>query len=719
MPRFLKIAAIALGSLLGLLLLVIAVIAATFNPNDYKDTVIKLVQEKTGRTLALPGELKLTFYPRLGAQLGKVSLSEKGAPAEFVGVDSAHVSLALLPLLGRNVVVDRVDVEGLRANIVRNADGTLSFDDLLAKPGADKSPAEGGGAKVKFNIDGIYVKNANVRVDDRKENRKLELSGLQMESGPITNKVASKLSLQTQVAADKPELKADVSIKSGFKLDTDAKRLSLTGLDLAVNGAMSADAKLALGLAGNVDVDMAHGDLASSGMNLSLTQSAGGRTIEGKLALPSFRSAAKQLKLPAMSLALSIEDSKAQLKAKGSLSGNVTVDLDAIRITAPDLALALDGSKGGRALAARFALGLAVDVSKQAINTTLKGKLDESSIDARVGVHNFAAPAIDFNLGVDKIDADRYRTAAAPAPAASAKAGAAAPETPIDLSALKGLQLTGSVKVGSLRASGLQMSALSADIRSGGSRFAVSPMSAKLYGGSLNGALNLEFSASDKAPNIALDQTLSNIALGDLLKDLMQKAPIDGKGDVQLAVATRGATIGEMKRALGGNAKLRLADGAVSGFNLAKIVRDAKAKLDVFKGGSGGGTGAGTSSVQDKTDFTELTASFKIANGVAHNEDLAAKTPLFRLGGAGDIDIGKDKLDYLAKATVVATLQGQGGPELEALKGITVPVRLSGPFTAVAWHIDFKSMVGDSVKQKAQDKVKDKVKDALKNLFGK
>jgi AsmA protein len=145
----------------------------------------------------------------------------------------------------------------------------------------------------------------------------------------------------------------------------------------------------------------------------------------------------------------------------------------------------------------------------------------------------------------------------------------------------------------------------------------------------------------------------------------------------------------------------------------------------------------GTGSAEEKTDFSELTGTFKIVNGVAHNEDLAAKSPLLRLGGNGDINLGEDRLNYTAKATVVPTLQGQGGPELQAMKGLTLPVKLSGPFTAIGWKIDFAGMVGDLAKQKIDEKkqevkaemqkkveeqktkLQDQVKDKLKGLFGK
>ena len=60
----------------------------------------------------------------------------------------------------------------------------------------------------------------------------------------------------------------------------------------------------------------------------------------------------------------------------------------------------------------------------------------------------------------------------------------------------------------------------------------------------------------------------------------------------------------------------------------------------------------------DKTDFSEMTASFKIAGDVARNDDVAVKSPFLRLGSAGE----------------------QGGKSLEQLQGLTVPVRVTGPF---------------------------------------
>jgi AsmA protein len=171
---------------------------------------------------------------------------------------------------------------------------------------------------------------------------------------------------------------------------------------------------------------------------------------------------------------------------------------------------------------------------------------------------------------------------------------------------------------------------------------------------------------------------------------------------------------------------VELRDGAIKGINLGEIIRKGRS---LFSGGGSQSAAQGQSADDktQKTDFSELSASFTIKNGVAHNEDLDAKSPLFRLGGAGDINIGTSSLDYLAKASIVATGQGQGGAERDRLAGLTVPVKLSGTFDDLKYQVDYRAMagqaakseVGEKIKERLEDKLKDeKVRDKLKGLLG-
>jgi AsmA protein len=75
---------------------------------------------------------------------------------------------------------------------------------------------------------------------------------------------------------------------------------------------------------------------------------------------------------------------------------------------------------------------------------------------------------------------------------------------------------------------------------------------------------------------------------------------------------------------------------------------------------------------------------------------LQGKAPLFRLSGAGDIDIGNSTLNYGAKASLVATSKGQGGRDLTNLAGVTVPVRVTGALEKPDITVDFAELIAKS-----------------------
>jgi AsmA protein len=128
-------------------------------------------------------------------------------------------------------------------------------------------------------------------------------------------------------------------------------------------------------------------------------------------------------------------------------------------------------------------------------------------------------------------------------------------------------------------------------------------------------------------------------------------------------------------------------DGAIKGVNLADSVRNAKSML---------GAKQQKADATQKTDFSEATASFKITGGVARNDDLKVASPFLRMGGAGNLDIGNNTIDYLAKATLAATAKGQGGRDAKDVAGITIPVKLTGALDNPAWNVDYSALVGSA-----------------------
>jgi len=170
---------------------------------------------------------------------------------------------------------------------------------------------------------------------------------------------------------------------------------------------------------------------------------------------------------------------------------------------------------------------------------------------------------------------------------------------------------------------------------------------------------------------------------------------------------------------------------ALNGIDIGAAIRTARTSIDQIRGRPV----QQSNDRAQKTDFTELKATFAIRNGVAHNDDLSLKSPLLRLGGAGDIDIGNDSLNYVLQATVVASATGQGGRAASDLTGVTIPVKLTGAMDAPHWSVDFAGLVTGLARQKLHEellkratrgktgsdapaKIEDAVKDRLKRLFG-
>ena len=136
-----KIVAFVLGGLAVLLAAVAAFILATFDANKWKGEIAQLVQEKKSRSLKIEGDLSLSLFPSIAVQLGKATLSEHKGEQVFASVDNARISLQLMPLLSKQVVVDTVALDGVKARLVRFKDGRLNIDDLLSKDEKSRRPA--------------------------------------------------------------------------------------------------------------------------------------------------------------------------------------------------------------------------------------------------------------------------------------------------------------------------------------------------------------------------------------------------------------------------------------------------------------------------------------------------------------------------------------------------------------------------------------------------
>ena len=1030
MPKLLKYALYGIGGIIALLLLVAAYFAITFNPNDYKDDIIKLVKDKKERTLNIEGDIKLSYWPKIGADLGKLSISEHKSNTIFASVNNVKVALAVLPLLKKSLVVDTVYVDGAKANVIKRKDGSFNFDDLMSKDEESQ--------QFKFDVDGVNVTNSEVKYSDETTGAKYNIAKFNMKSGHIA--LAEPVDLETDftLTANQPETAANIQLKGNFLADPETKHFKVKGLDSHITGDMLNGTGMDIKASGDVDakpelmeflVDdlkfVASGmfdgakqsidlnapaltilkdEVSSKKVTVSLGQEKAGDVFKANMVLADMKGSPKALQSSGITGDLSAIQGKRTVTGTFSspFNGNITdliFDIPKLagNLDIKDPSLPNGGLKGTFNLGAhtdikkelansKFSLNMAdtkltgdVDVigfKKQSIkfnlnadkldlnkllgkssapaqnsnktsskpadmsalkNMTLDGKLnigsllydkyrvsglnvgikadgnklalsglnvkvDDSQIKGNVGISNFAKPLYTFDIDVDQVDVDKY-LAAAPAKASATPASS----KPLDLSALKALNADGSIRVGKLKygktnasnininlkadgeklnlnplsakvddsqikgsfaitqfakpkflfdldidaldanryaasgdanktsnesSSGLsglktflaegdlrigslkydkyQISNLKAGLKADGQKLSLNPLIAKvddsqinanlgisqfnnpaynfdikidrldadryiakgdpkakssgdapidlsalkklnatgeakigwlklanvktenvnlglkasdgiatlspfaanLYGGSMAGTLKVDARAT---PNIAFKQNMKGVSVGPLMVDAIKNDMLSGTGTVNIDVITTGNTVSALKKGLAGNASLNLADGAIKGVDIAGSIRDIKSKVNIL------GKKDASSDKSKKTDFSELTATFDIKNGVAHNEDLAMKAPVLRLAkgdSRGDIDIGNEKINYLAKPTVVKSLKGQGGAELDDLSGIAIPVKITGTFSDPKYGMDFAAIGGALAQSKLLDKVGGEKGAAAKELLG-
>lgn len=721
---------IVLAVLGGIVVLAIAgaiAFAMLFDANKLKGEIERTVQDKTGRTLKLEGDLAVAFWPSIGASLGRASLSERDGKGTFVGLESAHVSVAVMPLLSKQIVVSGVRLDGLKATVTRDKAGRFNFDDLLAAPAATKDkpaappprrPDETGA--VRFDIGGVRIERSAISYRDAKSGQAIDVSDFNLRTGRIADDTPGDFELSAQVKSSAPAADARVALSGGYRFNLAKKSFALSGLDAEVEGAAAGITGLLLTLKGDIAADPAAQTYAVNGLALDAKGARAQDAFEAKVTAPKLAIAPDKASGEAVDARFTLKSPQRSADGTLKLSG---VEGSAKALKIAKLAAQLNVTDPGlpmKTLSIPLDGTLQANLEKETLQADLTSKFDETNLKAKLGLAKFSPPSYTFDVDADRLNLDRYRGKPAAggggAPAGGGGGGAADPK--VDLSGLKGIDAKGRVHVGALQIENAKLEDVTAQIRLANGRLEVSPHSAKLYQGALSGAL----SADANGNRVALKQTLSNVSVGPLIRDVAQKDALEGRGNVALDVRSAGGTVGAMKKALAGTARVQLRDGAVKGIDLAETLRKAKAVL-----------GSKTARQQlaeggKQTDFSELSGSFNIQNGVARNDDLQGKAPLFRLAGAGDIDIGNSRINYLAKPTIVATAKGQGGAELAELNGVTVPVRLVGPFDAMKYEVDYGAVASALAKSKITEKITGQKAggdaaaspiDKLKGLFGK
>ncbi|XXJ20471.1 AsmA family protein [Desulfovibrio caledoniensis] len=650
MGNLLKFGLIGLGVCLVLFVVAAVVFMAVFDPNDYKDRISRAVRDETGRTLTFDGDIGVTFFPSPGVRLGGLSLSnaEGFGPEPMVSVRSARVTVRLLPLLMGKVRFGRLELDGPVLHLGRDAQGRFNWNDLVGreqeKDGQDK---EGHGRSFDLDVAGVAVTGGELTWDDRREDVRFVLGGLDATTGAISKGGVFPVKLAMHFDCRNPDAKGSLTLEGQSSLDLAERRYGHMDMQAAIR------AEGASIPGGKLDGTLSFQSLAldfkkETAQITGLACSAYGVTLLGD---GTFQGLTDGLKVASASLTVKPADLRAVLAALGGavpetqdakalseVGGTARVDFKAGRLALDDVELSLDGTR------------------IEGAGAVERGK---------------AWPRFAVRADVGDLDLDRYLPPGHGASGEVAREKAQSGElddTVLPGKLIRRLDFSLDAKVAKLKLGGARFENVAVAASGADGLVTVDPLFAEAYGGTVK--LTGTVDARQGAPVVRTRSEVAHLDVAGLARDVTGKSEFAGLADYASSMNARGERVRDLLSSLGGEFSFKLSDGVFPGVDLIGLTRSTHSA----KNKQGTVEGAGTGS----TRFGSISGTGTVRDGVVHNNDLEVKAPGLRATGHGAVSLVTREIDYMVRAKLVATSQGQGGKPSEDLIGVMVPIHVTG-----------------------------------------
>ncbi len=676
----------------------IAVVAVPFFvPTDYlRDQIAQMVKAQTGRDFTVAGEILISFVPNVGVRLGQVILSDPPtmSPGTMLKMDALTVNLRLLPLLFRQIKVKQFLLERPVFDFRVDRDGRRNWDFT--------------------RLTGVAERRAVARgqgVGDKDEPRARR--AIYAEVGGFSAVRLEELSFDDVRIIDGTIKFSDVQSGTRQKIDAVNLRLSLPGISEPLD---------------------AEGMLDWRQEEVTLT---------GKLDSPwdLLGEAASPLKFRIVAAHMTTKfEGEARFGRAPRIKGAISGSSPSVRNLAAWLGSPLPTIGGFGAAKASSSVTATPDMLTFAnLRLTMDGMTGEGNASVRLGG---ARPHLRAALTLDKLDLNVFMRPAPTSPRRAIAARPAAPSRPdgttpaedhsltdfieqlnrqdegrsnkraplvrgwsqraLDFTALNRLDadvnfiavqmLYERIKIGK--------STIKVTIRSGELTVDLNEM--QLYGGRGTGRFVLNGARS--VPSMYAKFDLAGLSALTVLKDAIAFDWISGNANFNVTLAGVGRSQNEIVSALQGNGSVRFDDGAIEGINILQLIRSIS--LGQIQGVQ--------RNARLRTDFTQMTGTIKIENGIVLNSDLRLEGPLVRMNGAGRIDLPREWINYSIEPRLVANLEGQGGDQ--NVEGLVIPVKIEGPLANPGIKPDIERLLQNP--EAAARQLRDMFKGGKKNLGG-
>ena len=678
--RATRIVLIVVGVLVALLVALLLLAGALFDPNDHKGRLETAFREATGRALQLEGPLELSLFPWLAVETGRATVANRAGfgATPFAALGRARLGVRLWPLLSaRRLEFGTVRVDGLEVNLAVARDGTDNWSDLLEhleRRRADDPAAGAPAGTTDFSVARVELRDAALRHVDARTGRASAIEDWDLAAGPWRARTAADL--RTSLAW----------VRDGAQAGT---------LELRTR-ATSTPAELVF---------------ASTEGTLALVR-AGRDPLPVELRAPqaTLTKATRALALPALALRVGPAELEASLAVEPGASGYGARGRLALAETDPRalleaLAVTPPATRDAKALTrlgatANFTWSGAAGLQLEAVDA----RLDETRLAGRLALERFAPVAARFELRGDALDLDRYLP---PLLAPDAKPPLPPPAPPPG--PRSAADVRGAVAFDRLVVAGVTLERVEATLRVAGGRLAFAPLRARAFGGSATTELEYDFGAAE--PTLRLDQRLEDVDVGALLRETVDVGQLEGRGGGRFTLTSRGHDGAALFANLAGPYEITVAKGAVLGVDLWHEIERAVAAARL-EAAAVSGQGSG------RTPFERLTARGTLRERVLVNDRLEFDSDVARVTGRGRVDYGRGALDLDLEAQLLRAPEGRVfGVDLGKARGARVPLRVTGRPADPKVRPDVSKLLESAARDAVREPVERRIREELEKIF--
>ena len=699
----------ALAGIVLILALISGIISLAlylFDANYFKSQMVDYVKTHNQRDLTLDGDIKVTFFPKLALKAEKMSLSQRNSSKNFASIEKANFYVAWGPLFLKQLQIEHVDLDGVHANIVRFKNGSTNLDDLFTRDGSLTD--------VKFDIDSIKLKNSSINITNEPTGILYALRDMEIKTGRLTDSTPGNFYATFRLESTKPRIDTKVKLNShllfelktnhyefaNFEIELEGESMGITSLSMLLQGTLNSYPttsqltidKFVANIKGKIDnrkldakIDIPKlqrdkNKITATTLNLNANLLQEDENLTATLDLSAFEILDK--KFHADNVNINFDIFKAGRTLQGKLNTPMNIDFDTLQVqltnitsnfsvTHPLLSSKLNATLNGSML---------TNFNEQKLKLDFNAKIDDTKLGGNAGFHDFSNPAYVFDIAANKLDLDRYLVS-------DWSKRFQDNALPFDFSGIKTLSLNGKLRSGEFKFAKLKTTNLTAEILVDQSTLKLEPFNTRLYGGSSQGSFSITASNN---PKITFQQKLNGVQINALLADFYANEPkLLGKGTVIADLNSTGNSMGELRKTVSGSINLSMNAGSVAGINLTESFIADKAKIGIKESEHNY-----ASKFTDATAFSEFKSSFTINEGKASNNDFLLRSMQATSKGEGEISLETGQLDYRINTIVSPNLKRGNNNELYELKGINIPMRITGKFTAPAFIMEYGNASG-------------------------